>query len=419
MLDPKLIRENPDLVKAGIARKNDRSDIDAILALDAGRRDIIQKAEALKARRNQVTGDIAKKKKAGESADDLIAEMRQVGEKIAALDGDLRSVEDELQLKLSWIPNLPHESVQDGGEADMEVVRTWGEIPKRDFKVQPHWDIGEKLGILDIPAATKVSGAGFYALRGLGARLQRALVNYMLDTHIKAGFVEHIAPFIVTAETMYGTGQLPKMEEDMYRTTDDMYLIPTAEVSLTNLFKQEILNFDRLPIYVVGHSPCFRREAGAAGKDTRGMIRVHQFDKVEMIKIVKPETSYDELEALVAQAESVLQGLEIPYRVGRLAAGDLSFAAAKCYDIELWAAGVERWLEISSCSNFEDFQARRMNCRFRDEEKKVTFPHTLNGSGLALARLIPAILENYQNADGTVTIPEVLRPYMGGATKIG
>jgi len=419
MLDLKLIRENPDLVKAGIARKNDRSDIDAIIALDAGRRDIIQKAEALKARRNQVTGDIAKKKKAGEPADDLIAEMRQVGEKIAALDGDLRSLEDELQLKLSWIPNLPHESVQDGGESDMEVVRTWGEIPNRDFKVQPHWDNGEKLGILDIPAATKVSGAGFYALRGLGARLQRALINYMLDTHIAAGFVEHIAPFIVTAETMYGTGQLPKMEEDMYRTTDDMYLIPTAEVPLTNLFKQEILNFDRLPIYVVGHSPCFRREAGAAGKDTRGMIRVHQFDKVEMIKIVKPETSYDELEALVAQAEKVLQGLEIPYRVGRLAAGDLSFAAAKCYDIELWAAGVERWLEISSCSNFEDFQARRMNCRFRDEEKKVTFPHTLNGSGLALARLIPAILENYQNADGTVTVPEVLRPYMGGATKIG
>ncbi len=419
MLDLKFVRENPEIVKAGIARKNDHSDIDAIIALDERRRDIIGKVEALKAKRNQVTGDIAKKKKAGENADALIAEMRQVGEQITALDDDLRSLEDELQIKMSWVPNIPHESVQSGGEADMEIVRTWGEIPKYDFKVLPHWEIGEKLGLLDIPAATKISGAGFYALRGFGARLQRALIDYMLDTHAEAGFVEHFAPYIVTRETMYGTGQLPKMEEDMYRTTDDMYLIPTAEVSLTNLYKQEVLSFEQLPIYMVGHTPCFRREAGAAGKDTRGMIRVHQFHKVEMVKIVRPENSYDELEALVTQAEKILQGLKIPYRVGRLAAGDLSFAAAKCYDIELWSAGVERWLEISSCSNFEDFQARRMNCRFRDADKKVTFPHTLNGSGLALARLIPAILENYQNADGTVTIPDVLRPYLGGADKIG
>jgi len=420
MLDLKFIRENPDLVKAGIARKNDKSDIDSILALDQSRRDIIGKVEVLKAERNRASGEIAKKKKAGESADGPIVEMRQVGEKIAALDNDLRSIDDELHIKLSWIPNLPHADAPDGGEADMRIVRHWGEIPKRDFKVQPHWEIGEKLGLLDIAGATKVSGAGFYVLKGMGARLQRALVAYMLDTHAEAGFIEHIAPYLVTEDTMFGTGQLPKMEEDMYRTTiDGMYLIPTAEVSLTNLHKQEILGYQDLPVAMVGHSPCFRREAGAAGKDTRGMIRVHQFDKVEMVKIVRPETSYDELEGLVAQAEKILQGLQIPYRVGELATGDLSFAAAKCYDIELWAAGVERWLEISSCSNFEDFQARRMNCRFRDEEKKVRFPHTLNGSGLALARLIPAILENYQNADGTVTIPEVLQPYMGGVTKIG
>ncbi len=419
MLDLKFIRENPGAVRAAIAKKNDKSDIDAVLAVDGRRREIIQRTEALKAERNRVSGEIAQKKKAKEPADALIEEMRQVGEKIAQLDNDLRDVETELQQRLSWIPNLPHASVPPGGEADMKIIRHWGEPAKKDFAVRPHWEIGEQLGILDIPAATKVSGAGFYMLRGLGAKLQRALVAYMLDTHAAAGFVEHAAPYLVTADTMFGTGQLPKMADDMYKVDDNMWLIPTAEVSLTNLFKQDILSYQQLPVYVVGHSPCFRREAGAAGKDTRGMIRVHQFEKVEMVKIVRPESSYDELESLVAQAEKILQGLCIPYRVGMLAAGDLSFAAAKCYDIELWTAGIERWLEISSCSYFEDFQARRMNCRFRDEEKKVLFPHTLNGSGLALARLIPAILENYQNADGTVTIPDALRPYMGGIEKIG
>ncbi|HOZ06884.1 MAG TPA: serine--tRNA ligase [candidate division Zixibacteria bacterium] len=419
MLDLKFIRENPEAVKAGIAKKNDRSDIDALLAVDARRRDTISRTEALKAERNRVTADIARKKKAHEPADDLVAEMRRVGDQIVQLDADLRAVEDDLQTRLSWIPNLPHESVPVGGEADMKIVRRWGDLPAPAFPVRPHWEIGEQLGILDIAAATKVSGAGFYALRGLGARLERALIAYMLDTHAAGGFCEHAAPYLVTEETMFGTGQLPKMTEDMYRTEDNMWLIPTAEVSLTNLFRQEILDYRRLPILVVGHSPCFRREAGAAGKDTRGMIRVHQFHKVEMVKIVRPETSYDELESLVAQAEKILQGLRIPYRVGLLASADLSFAAAKCYDIELWAAGIERWLEISSCSNFEDFQARRMNCRFRDEDKKVRFPHTLNGSGLALARLVPAILENYQNADGSVTVPEVLRPYMGGLARIG
>ena len=420
MLDMKFVRENPEFVKEAIAKKKTVVDIDALLELDNKRREIIHQVEELKAQRNQASADIAKKKKTGESADDAIAEMKKVGEQITDFDNQLREIDDEIKDISTWIPNLPHESVQAGGEEDMVVVREWGTIPKPSFKVLPHWEIGAKLGILDLEAAAKISGSGFYLLRGLGARLQRALVSYMLDTHTADGFEEITAPYIVTADTMFGTGQLPKMEEDMYKTTEDgMYLIPTAEVSITNVYKKEILDINDLPIKMVGYSPCFRREAGAAGKDTRGMIRVHQFDKVEMVKIVDPATSYDELESLVAQAEKILQGLKIPYRVGTLATGDLSFAAAKCYDIELWAAGVEKYLEISSVSNFESFQARRMNCRFRDDEKKINFPHTLNGSGVALARLIPAILENYQNADGTVTVPEVLVPYMGGITKIG
>jgi len=420
MLDIRLIRENPELVKAGIAKKNDNTDIDQILNLDNQRRDIIREVEKLKAERNQATGEIAKKKKAGEAADDAILAMRQLGDKIKALDENQRETEQQLHDLMVWIPNIPHESVPVGGEDDAVVVREWGEIKEPDFEILPHWEIGEKLGILDLPAAAKISGSGFYLLKGMGARLQRALVGYMLDTHTADGFTEIAAPYMVNGNSMFGTGQLPKMAEDMYRTeNDDLYLIPTAEVPLTNIFKQEIIRYEDLPVQMVGHTPCFRREAGAAGKDTRGMIRVHQFDKVELVKIVRPEKSYEELELLVAQAEKILQGLKIPYRVATLASGDLSFAAAKCYDIELWAAGVKMYLEISSISNFEDFQARRMSCRFRDEEKKIQFPHTLNGSGVALARLIPAILENYQNADGTITIPEVLRPYMGGAEKIG
>ncbi len=420
MLDMKFIRENPDFVKEAIAKKKTDVDIDKLLSLDNNRRDIIHEVEDLKAKRNQASSEIAKKKKAGESADDAIAEMKKVGEKISVLDGQLRGFDAQIKSISTWIPNLPHESVPVGGEDDMVIVREWGDIVKPSFKVLPHWEIGEKLGILDLDAATKISGAGFYLLRGLGGRLQRALVSYMLDTHSADGFEEVTAPYLVTEETMFGTGQLPKMEEDMYKTTEDgMYLIPTAEVSITNVYKKEIINGNDLPIKMVGYSPCFRREAGAAGKDTRGMIRVHQFDKVEMVKIVHPDKSYDELETLVAQAEKILQGLKIPYRVGTLATGDLSFAAAKCYDIELWAAGVDKYLEISSVSNFESFQTRRMNCRFRDDEKKIQFPHTLNGSGVALARLIPAILENYQNEYGTVTIPDVLVPYMGGIEKIG
>ncbi|MBU8933728.1 MAG: serine--tRNA ligase [candidate division Zixibacteria bacterium] len=423
MLDLKQIRENPEAVKAGIATKNDKSDIDAILEMDANRRELIKQGEALKGERNRASAEIGKKKKAGEPADEAVAAMREVGQKIASLDKQLREIDDKLRKALAWIPNLPHKDAPVGvDESTNVVVRTWGEIPKRDFKVLPHWEVGEKLGILDLAAGARISGSGFFVLRGLGARLQRALISYMLDMHTADGFVEYTVPYVVTTDTMFGTGQLPKLEEDMYKTAcedDDLFLIPTGEVPLTNIFKQQILDYQQLPVYMVTHTPCFRREAGAAGKDTRGMMRVHQFDKVELVKIVRPETSYDEHDSLTAQAEKVLQELQLPYRVADLATGDLSFAAARCYDLELWAPGVERWLEISSISNFEDFQARRMNCRFRDENKKVLFPHTINGSGVALARLIPAILENYQNEDGTVTIPEVLCPYMGGADKIG
>lgn len=421
MLDLKFIRENPELVKTGAANKNEKKcDIDLILRLDEDRREIIRKVEQLKGERNQASAEIAKKKKAGEPAEAEIAAMRQLGSQISGLDNDLREVDASLHEALIWVPNLPHQSVPVGKDESANViVREWGEKPNRDFKVLPHWEIGEKLDILNIPAATSLSGTGFYVLKGKGAELQRALINYMLDMHTADGYVEHSVPFIVNAETMFGTGQLPKLQDDMYRIeSDDLYLIPTGEVPLTNLYKDKILEPDELPVNIVTCTPCYRREAGAAGKDTRGMLRVHQFHKVELVKVVKPETSYDELETLLAQAEKVLRGLNLHYRVCQLATGDLSFAAAKCYDLELWAPGVDNYLEISSVSNFESFQARRMKCRFRGEDRKTEYPHTLNGSGLALARLIPAVLENYQNADGTVTVPEVLRPYMKGAETI-
>lgn len=421
MLDLRLIRNEPDRVKIGIKHKKEKADIDQILAIDDKRRDIIREVEALKAKRNAATGEIARKKKAGENADDAIAAMRQVGEEISALDESLREVQEQLDQALAWVPNLPHESVPVGlDESANVVVREWGTISKPGFTVLPHWEIGARLGILDLEASARVSGSGFYILKGAGARLQRALIAFMLDTHAADGFTEIVAPHLVTADTMYGTGQLPKLADDMYKTAEeDLYLIPTAEVPITNIYKGQVIEPGELPVRLVGHTPCYRREAGAAGKDTRGMIRVHQFDKVEMVKIVHPDESYKELESLVAQAEKILQLLKLPYRVSLLATGDLSFAAAKCYDLELWAAGIERYLEISSISSFEDFQARRMNCRFRNDERKLEFPHTLNGSGLALARLIPAILENYQTAEGTVMIPEVLRDYMGGLEQIG
>ncbi|MCX6834712.1 MAG: serine--tRNA ligase [candidate division Zixibacteria bacterium] len=421
MLDMKLIREQPELVRVAAANKNEKCDLDAVLALDGRRREIIRTVERLKAERNQASAEIAVKKKAGESSDEAIAATRRLGDEIKIQDDALRQVESDLQKLLEWLPNLPHESVPIGSDSSANtVVRDWGVKPKQDFKVLPHWEIGEKLGILDMAAGAALSGSGFYVLRGLGARLQRALVSYMIDLHGLAGFVEVATPYMVNSETMFGTGQLPKLASDMYHVEEnDLWLIPTAEVPVTNLYKQKIVAEEELPIYMVAHSPCFRREAGAAGKDTRGMIRVHQFDKVELVKIVHPDQSYKELESLVVQCEKVLQGLKLHYRVVTLCTGDLSFASAKTYDLELWASGVERYLEISSISNFEAFQARRMNLRFRNVEKKVEFAHTLNGSGLALARLVAAILEDYQNSDGSVSVPDVLCPYMSGVERIG
>jgi seryl-tRNA synthetase len=421
MLDLRFIRENPDLVQTGAQNKNEKCDIGQILELDEQRREIIRGVEKLKAERNRVSGEIAKKKKAGENADEAIAAMREVGEEVGRQDNALREIDAELAAHLARVPNLPHPEVPVGrDESSNRFVRDWGRKREFGFKVKPHWEVGERLGILDLAAAAALTGSGFYVLKGAGARLERALANYMLDTHTADGFQEIVAPYLVNENTMFGTGQLPKLRDDMYKVeNEDLWLIPTAEVPLTNLYKQQIIDEASLPINLVAHTPCFRREAGAAGKDTRGMLRVHQFGKVELVKIVHPDDSYNDLEKLTAQAEKILQGLNLHYRVVELATGDLSFASARTYDLELWAPGVEKYLEISSVSNFESFQARRMNLRYRDAEKKPVFPHTLNGSGLALARLIPAVLENYQNEDGTVTVPEVLVPYMGGLTKIG
>lgn len=420
MLDLKFIRENAELVKKAIINKNESADVDKILELDKKRRTIIGDVEKLKALRNKVSEQIAKKKKNKEDATDEIAEMKKVGEDIAGLDSDLRSIKEALDYHLIRVPNIPEKSVPVGPDEESNItIKEWGEITRFDFDPLSHWDIGEKLDIFDLPAGAKITGSGFYVLKGIGARLQRALISFMLDTHTADGFTEISPPFIANEKAMTGTGQLPKLGEDMYQLKDEgFYLIPTGEVPLSNLHQDEILSENQLPIYYSAYTPCFRREAGAAGKDTRGILRVHQFDKVEMVIISHPDKSYDEHEKLLNQAEKILQKLKIPYRVRILATGDLSFAAAKCYDIEIWSGGIEQFLEVSSISNFEDFQARRMNTRFRDNDKQLRFVHTLNGSGVALPRLVAAILENYQTEYGTVIIPETLRPYMGGLTEI-
>ncbi|MDD4050977.1 MAG: serine--tRNA ligase [candidate division Zixibacteria bacterium] len=421
MLDIKFIRENPDRVKKACADKNDKADIDLLLALDAKRRALTTETEALRAKQNQASEEIARLKKSGGDAANAIAEMKAVAQKVGEMTGFIREVEEQLQQALLRVPNVPHESVPVGPTEEHNVtVREWGQKPAFDFKPAPHWELGEKLDILDLPRGTKIAGSGYFVLKGAGAKLERALISFMLDYHVeKFGFTEILPPFLARAAVMTGTGQLPKLAEDMYRLADEeLYLIPTAEVPVTNLHREEVLKENDLPIKYVAYTPCFRREAGAAGKDTRGILRVHQFDKVEMVKIVTPETSYAELESLVTQAEGILQLLDIPYRVRMLATGDLSFAAAKCYDLELWAAGVDKYLEVSSVSNFEDFQARRMNCRYRGADGKMHFPHTLNGSGLALPRLVVALMENYQTRNGEIIIPEALRPYMGGRERI-
>jgi seryl-tRNA synthetase len=422
MLDLRFIRENPQKVKEAVKNKGENADVDALLDLDEKRKILLQQAEELKHQRNVVSEKIARMKREKEDTGSQIESMREVSNRIGALDNDLRELEEKIESMLLTVPNIPHSSVPVGKDEDSNVeIKSWGQIPKFDFEPRPHWELGQILGILDLSRAAKVTGSGFLVLTGKGARLQRALINFMLDLHTKKhGYTEVLVPLAANRPSMTGTGQLPKLEEDMYLCEkDDLFLIPTAEVPITNLHREENLKEEDLPRYYTAYTACFRREAGAYGKDTRGMIRVHQFDKVEMVKFVTPEGSYDELESLLADAEEVLQLLNLPYRVRILCTGDLSFAAAKCYDIEAWCAGLDNFQEVSSCSNFVDFQARRMKLRFRPKGGgKLQYVHTLNGSGVALPRTMIALLENNQTEKGTVIIPEALRPYMDGMEEI-
>ncbi len=417
MLDIKLLRHEMDRVKQALTNRNaSLSDLEGFTSLDLRRRELLQESEQLKNRRNVVSQEVAKLKKAGENADAIIQEMKQVSDRIKQLDEEVRSVEAELDQILLSIPNIPHASVPVGSsEEDNVEIRTWGEKPEFDFEPLPHWEIAEQLDILDFERAAKVTGSRFVFYKGLGARLERALIQFMMDLHSEEhGYTEMLPPLMVNTASLTGTGQLPKFEEDVFKLVDtDYYMIPTAEVPVTNYHRGEILQLSDLPRYYVAYSPCFRSEAGAAGRDTRGIIRQHQFNKVELVKFVAPETSYEELESLTKAAERVLQLLELPYRVVELCTGDLGFSAAKTYDIEVWLPSQNTYREISSCSNFEDFQARRANIRFRREPgAKPEFVHTLNGSGLAVGRTVAAILENGQQADGSVAIPRVLWPYM-------
>ena len=418
MLDIKVIRDNPEKVKAALARrcKDYSADVDKVLELDGKRREIIGKSEAIKAQQNADSKKIPQMKKAGEDTTELFAELKKLGDEAKALEVELREVEDELTNALLVIPNTPNDSIPDGPDSDSNVeVRRVGEPKKFDFEPKAHWDIGEDLGILDPQTAAKVTGARFHFYKGAGATLERAVINFYLDTHTSRGYTEVFPPFMVNRASMTGTGQLPKFEEDAFHLgREDYFLIPTAEVPVTNMHRDEILNGEDLTIKYCAYSACFRAEAGSAGRDTRGLIRQHQFNKVELVKFANPETSYEDLESLTADAEFVLSSLGLPYRVVCLCAGDMGFSAAKTYDIEVWMPSYDRYLEISSCSNFEDYQARRASIRFRPEAgAKPQLVHTLNGSGVAIGRTVAAILENYQNEDGSVTVPEVLRKYIG------
>lgn len=423
MLDLKMLRKELSEVKKRLQHRNeDISGLDKIQELDEQRLKLLQQGEALKNQRNRVSQEVARRKRSGEDAQELIEQMRNVGDEIKAIDDQLREIEASIREVLLSLPNLPHESVPIGqGEEDNVPVRYWGEKRDFPFSPKPHWELGQALGWLDFERASKVTGSRFVFYKGLGARLERALYNFMMDLHTtQHGYVEMIPPYMVNRGSMVGTGQLPKFEEDVFAVNGtDYFLIPTAEVPVTNYFRDEILSKEELPVYYAAFSPCFRAEAGAAGRDTRGLIRMHQFQKVELVKLVEPEQSYEELEKLVQDAEAVLQRLGLPYRVMLMCTGDLGFAAAKKYDLEVWMPASQTYREISSCSNFEDFQARRANLRYRPTPKsKPEFVHTLNGSGLAIGRTVAAILENYQLEDGSVQIPEALQPYMGGATVI-
>ncbi|HLE87288.1 MAG TPA: serine--tRNA ligase [Candidatus Brocadiaceae bacterium] len=418
MLDINFIRNNPDKVKQAIALKHENAaSIDQILEVDIQRRSMIHACEQLKSKRNEKSKEVSDLKKKGQDAAKIIEETKKIGDDIKSFEEKLKELDTQITNLMLRIPNIPAADVPIGkDEKDNVIVKAWGQRKTFDFTPLPHWELGSILNILDMERASKISGSGFILLKGLGAKLERALFSFMLDVHTRDhGYTEVFPPFLVNRTSMTGTGQLPKLEEDMYRTAvDDLFLVPTAEVPVTNMHRDEILSYKDLPIYYTAYTPCFRREAGSYGKDTRGIIRVHQFNKVELVKLVRPETSYNELESLLSNAERILQLLGLEYRVAKLSTGDMSFAAAKCYDIEVWAPGVNKFLEVSSCSNFEDFQARRINIRFRDEEGKLRFVHTLNGSGLALPRTVIALLETYQQKDGSIVIPDILQPYMGG-----
>lgn len=422
MLDIRFVRENLDLVRRKMLERGKEVDFDLFVSLETKRRDLLQEVENLRSDRNRVSKEIGKKKQQKEDASDLIARMGEVSTRIKELDEERKDTESRLQDFMMMIPNIFHESVVYGtGSEDNPVVRTWGEKPVMKFVPKPHWEIGEDLGILDFARGAKIAGARFTVYRGLGARLERAVINFMLDLHTGThSYTELLTPFMVNRESMTGTGQLPKFAEDLFKIEGmEYYLIPTAEVPVTNLHSQEILEEKNLPLYYVAYSPCFRAEAGSYGKDTRGLIRQHQFNKVELVKFTVPESSYDELEKLTLNAEEVLKRLGIHYRTVSLCSGDLGFSSAKTYDLEAWMPGQDAYREISSCSDFEDFQARRAGIRFRRESTgKVEFVHTLNGSGLAAGRTVVAILENCQQADGSVRIPEALVPYMNGVDRI-
>lgn len=420
MLDIKLIRENPDKVREGIKNKNEKDRLDDVLELDLKRRDLLTVNEELKAQRNQGSAQVAQIKKSGGDASSLLADMKRLSDQVTLNDSLINDVEEKLNTILMYLPNLPHESVPVGRSAEDNIeTKVWvpdGFSFEREVKVLDHVEIGKKLKILDFERGAKISGSGFPLYLSKGATLERALINFMLDYHLHHhGYSEVFPPFLVNRDSMKGTGQLPKFEDDMYYINqDELFPIPTAEVPITNIHRSEILNESELPIKYVGYSACFRREAGSYGKESKGFLRVHQFNKVEMVKFVKPETSYDELEKLVNDAEEILQELLIPYRLLLLCTGDLSFSSAKCYDIETWSPAENKWLESSSCSNFENFQARRANIRFRNEKtKKPEFVHTLNGSGLATSRLMVSILENYQTPEGKIIVPKVLQKYTG------
>ncbi len=423
MLDAKFVRENLDLVDKAIASRNVTWDRERFVELDKKRRDLITQVEQLQAKRNKESDAIGTLMREGkkEEAEAAKADVSDLKNKIASLDEERAKVEEDLHNLMAAIPNIPDESVPLGSDDSENVeVRRWGQVPDFSFKPKAHWDLGPELNIIDFERGVKIAGSRFYLLGGMGARLERALINFFIDMHMKVGFKEWWPPVITNADTLYGTGQLPKFEEDLFHVAPDFYLIPTAEVMLTNIHRDETLDGSKLPLLYTAFTPCFREEAGSAGRDTRGIIRVHEFDKVEMVKFATQEDSFNQLESMVEEAEACLQALELPYRVVSLCTGDIGFSAAKCYDLEVWLPSYNDYKEISSCSNCTDFQARRANIRYKDPEKfkGTRYAHTLNGSGLAVGRAMAAIIENYQNADRTVTIPDALVPYMGGVTKI-